>query len=190
MISSTLSSYISNIQQIYSTLSGMGAVIPSNKNISNIYTTLDTLHLDTGNNFKNLVEGNVSGNYIGNASYISTRYAFRDVPVTSITFPECQTISTRVFGYCSTLQSVNFSVCREIGTYAFESCTNLSIVNLQNNSVVPTLSGSNAFLSTPIANSTYLGYYGSIYVPASLYSNYIGATNWAYFATRITSSVI
>ena len=48
-----------------------------------------------------------------------------------------------------------------------------------------TLQNTNAFINTPISNSTYLGYYGSIYVPSSLVDTYKSATNWATYSDRI-----
>lgn len=44
-----------------------------------------------------------------------------------------------------------------------------------------------AFSKTPISDSTYLGYYGSIYVPASLVSSYRIASGWSFYSSRITS---
>jgi len=53
-------------------------------------------------------------------------------------------------------------------------------------SSVCVLAKSNAFNSTPIAGYTTNteGVYGSIYVPASLLSDYKAANNWSYFSSR------
>jgi hypothetical protein len=52
---------------------------------------------------------------------------------------------------------------------------------------VPTLS-TNVFDSTPIGGySTSAGQYGSVYVPASLYNDFIVAENWSSISSRIVS---
>jgi len=45
--------------------------------------------------------------------------------------------------------------------------------------------GTTIFSNTPIHLSTYLGYFGSIYVPASLLASYKTATNWATYSNRM-----
>lgn len=41
--------------------------------------------------------------------------------------------------------------------------------------------------STPMSVSSYLGYFGSIYVPASYVQSYKRASGWSYYSSRITS---
>jgi len=56
-------------------------------------------------------------------------------------------------------------------------------------SSVPTL-GLSAFASTPIGGySDSAGQYGSVYVPASLYSSFLTANNWSLISSRIASVV-
>jgi len=50
---------------------------------------------------------------------------------------------------------------------------------------VPTLVNSNAFYSTPISNSTYIGTYGSIYVKSSMLNAFKTAQTWSAFSNRI-----
>ena len=40
---------------------------------------------------------------------------------------------------------------------------------------------------TPMQSSSYLGYFGSIYVPASYVQSYKRAQGWSYYSSRITS---
>ena len=70
----------------------------------------------------------------------------------------------------------------------FSKCYNLLSVYL-NVSSVTALSNVNAFISTPISDYTTStgGVYGSIFVPTSLYSSFISATNWATYSSRIVS---
>ena len=78
-------------------------------------------------------------------------------------------------------------MCSYIGSSAFYNCNKLESLYLVNSSIVAGLYSTNAFWSTPIANSSYLGHYGSIYVHADQYENYKKATNWANYATRFVS---
>ena len=118
--------------------------------------------------------------------------------------------------YCTNLKRVNLprlqfgsSTVECFGM--FENCNNLSYINLANyskfvdyntfsncNSLETLIIGtalsevcvittSTIFNTTPLSKSSYLGYYGSIYVPASLVDAYKTATNWAVYSDRITS---
>ena len=72
--------------------------------------------------------------------------------------------------------------------YVFSSCHSLSAVYVFDYSnSVPAMANINAFSNTPISNSSYLGDYGSIYVPASLVESYKSATNWVTYSDRITA---
>ena len=68
----------------------------------------------------------------------------------------------------------------------FSNCSNLSMFVIGTGySSVCVLSTYNIFENSPIEYSSYLGYYGSIYVPASLVDAYKTATNWTYYSSRI-----
>ena len=97
-------------------------------------------------------------------------------------FPAVTSIGTYAFCYCSSLTTISLPNVATIASYAFYKCNNLKALYLTGSSLC-TLSGSNAFLSTPIY-STSAGTYGSIYVPTSLLTSYKAATNWTYFSSR------
>lgn len=103
--------------------------------------------------------------------------------LTSVNFPACTTIGSNAFGYCSTLAVASFSSCNIIYMYAFRNCISLESLYLLSTSVC-TLSSTNVFMSTPMSLSTYLGYFGSIYVPSSLLFNYQTAKNWSVYSSR------
>lgn len=64
------------------------------------------------------------------------------------------------------------------------SCTSLSaIIFTKYISSIYT----NYLYRTPIQSSSYLGYFGSIYVPASYVQSYKRAQGWSYYSSRITS---
>lgn len=131
--------------------------------------------------------------------------------LTSISLPSCVNIyGNYAFGYCSKLTDVSVPVCKSFGYYAFTRCIKLSTISMPactsignyvfsgcynllsvylNVSAVPSLGNINTFSSTPISNYTTStgGIYGSIFVPTSLYSSFISATNWANYSSRIVS---
>ena len=106
----------------------------------------------------------------------------------AVSFPECTTIGNYGLGHCSKLTEAVFPKCTTIAAYAFSDCRSLSKITLLA-SVVCTLGSINVFQNTPISQSSYLGYFGSIFVPASLVDAYKAATNWSAYADRITSYV-
>jgi hypothetical protein len=103
------------------------------------------------------------------------------ISLTKVSFPVCTNVGMAAFNGCTNLTEISFPQCTSIGGSAFKNCTSLTSIYL-NVSSVPTLSGTNAFAGTPIANGE-----GSIYVPASLYEEFCNATNWNVFADRIVS---
>lgn len=88
------------------------------------------------------------------------------------------------FANCSNLSAVSLFNCRHIGSNVFSKCYQLVSLYLDN---FCELMG-NAFNSTPIGGySGSAGRYGSIYVPASYYSQYLSASYWSDFSSRIVS---
>lgn len=138
-------------------------------------------------------------------------YAFANcTKLTTISFPNCTTINNYAFAYCTKLTIVNFPTCRIIDGYAFYCCSSLTTASFPKcrtigsrvfsqcaqlislyllGSSVADLSYSNTFSSTPIAGYTTStdGVLGSIFVPSSLYSSYISATNWVFYSDRFVS---
>lgn len=106
-------------------------------------------------------------------------YAFQNCSMlTSVTFPECDTILGLAFQSCSRLNFIDIPKCSDIYNGVFKSCLALSKAIVGTSiSVICNLSNSSVFQSTPIAQSSYLGYFGSIYVPSSLLTQYQTATN-------------
>ena len=107
--------------------------------------------------------------------------------LTSISFPVCMSIGSTAFQACSSLTGVSFPACENIGNNAFSNCVTLLSLYLEA-STVCTL-GNDVFTSTPIGDYTTAtsGVYGSVYVPASLYDQYIVASNWSDISARIVS---
>lgn len=106
----------------------------------------------------------------------------------TLAWDEIQTVPVYCFGNCYVLPEVHFSVVSAIYASAFVNCSKLESVYLYSNTVV-SLNAANAFVNTPISKSSYLGYFGSVYVPSSLVASYKAAAIWSVYADRITAIV-
>lgn len=131
--------------------------------------------------------------------------------LSEVYLPKISIISSYVFAYCSQLKTVSVDSCERLSSYAFYSCINLQSITLPkvslimssvftqcsklesvyilSSSVCMLNGGSYVFYNTPIFNSTYLGRYGSIFVPQSLVDAYKVADSWSRIADRITAYV-
>ncbi len=144
---------------------------------------------------------------------ISASVFMNNGDLTSVSIPNATTIGSHAFSSCASLPLVSFTKAQTIGISAFFGCTSLSTAifsyesatgGMLNGSAFSKccnllslylfggfyqLSNVNAFTSTPISNYTTStgGVYGSIFVPESLYSSYISATNWTTYSDRIVS---
>lgn len=117
-------------------------------------------------------------------------YAFYNCDsLTAVDFPNATAIGNNAFYSCDSLSTASFPNVTSIGTSTFYACFNLISLYLNSISTVPTLSGVSTFFATPIGGrtSSTSGVYGSVYVPASLYSSFLTAENWSSIAERIVS---
>lgn len=118
-----------------------------------------------------------------------TSYAFQNcTSLQSAVFPEVIGIESDSFKNCQNLSMASFDSLSYIRGTAFASCYNLLSLYLMGSSVA-WLIAYTAFNSTPISSYTTStgGVYGSIYVPSSLYSRYLSASNWSRFSSRFVS---
>ena len=129
--------------------------------------------------------------------------------LSEVSFPECKVVYSRAFNQCYSLNAISLPMCSTIYGEVFRDCTNLTkayiplcgniphstFLNCQSLSqlIVGTslskicyLADTGALSSTPIAKSSYLGYFGSIYVPDSLVLEYRSAKYWSTYSSRIT----
>lgn len=106
---------------------------------------------------------------------------------TVMSFSSTRYVAQSAFLNCISLPAVIFnnnSTC-SIYSWAFCTCKKLASVYLLGEPV--DLASINAFASTPLSQSGFLGTFGSIYVPASLYSVYLSKTNWSQYSSRFVS---
>ena len=91
---------------------------------------------------------------------------------------------------CSGLKSLN-TVILNVGSInigAFNGCNALESVYLTRvSTVITSVHSTTAFTNTPLIDSSYLGKFGSIYVPSEMYSLYIANNSWASFTERFVS---
>ena len=78
------------------------------------------------------------------------------------------------------IEELSDGALTNINSYAFYGCKSLTSIKLANTSKICTLSDSNAFNNTPIANKA-----GYIYVPDELVEQYKKSTNWSVYASQI-----
>lgn len=103
----------------------------------------------------------------------------------SLYLPKAESIPAYCFQNCTSLTEISLPAVKSIYTYAFSSCAKLISLYLGGSSVV-NLINKNAFTNTPISQSV-AGEYGSIFVPASLYNDYIVTAGWSAFSARFVS---
>ena len=109
------------------------------------------------------------------------------ISLTTVSLPACTTVGGYAFQDCSALATVSLPVCTSVSGSAFQRCYSLVSLYLTSVSRVPTL-GLSVFSSTPIGGySASAGQYGSVYVPASLYDQFLSATGWSSISARIVS---
>lgn len=116
-------------------------------------------------------------------------YVFTDcVSLTDVSLPQLGTLGIATFNKCLNLSMISLPKASIIQRSAFASCYHLLSLYLMSNSRVY-LNNSSAFNSTPIGGYTAStgGVYGSIFVPASLYSDYLTANYWSLYSDRFVS---
>lgn len=119
----------------------------------------------------------------------SYAFAYCRESLSTVSFPNAMSIKHSAFYSCNSLTTASFPNAKYIGESAFYACYNLISLYLNSISAVPTLWGASTFFNTPIGGRTTStgGVYGSVYVPASLYSSFLTAENWSSIAERIVS---
>lgn len=147
------------------------------------------------NTYKTVYGSSIIGNctflaYVKTKAYYFYPYNFISCPSLSyVSFEASSSLNASVyfgsscFAFCTNLKSVLFSMKATFYSHAFRGCTSLESIYLFSTSIAEN-TYNNAFYQTPLDNSTYLGYYGSIYVRASLLDTYKATTNWVQYSDR------
>lgn len=99
-------------------------------------------------------------------------------------FPKCENIEAGAFSNCSAISVVSFPACSYIKNYAFNNANRLESAYFLGDSV-PTLQGAYVFNTTPLAISTYIGRFGSIFVKQSMLDSFKTAQYWSSMSARM-----
>lgn len=122
--------------------------------------------------------------------------------LSSVNIPKCEFIGNGCFSRCGSLMTMDLPSCTYIDSYAFFGCTYLYSVNLPvcgriNESAfygINTLSITLGSSSVVSLNGTYQFTTGqrniSIYVPISLYAQYLSNTKWMSYSSYIVEPVV
>lgn len=138
--------------------------IASFANVSRVYTAA----------FSNCVS--LATIHFPNVSIIDS-FAFNSCKAEIINLPNCNEIGSEAFRWCSNLKEVFLSKIAYIGSFAFRNCRNISRFDLTNVSSVPT--ANQDFLENVLSLS--------IFVPQSLYGDFLTANRWSQFSSRMVS---
>ena len=107
------------------------------------------------------------------------------VKLKDVYVPVLNCVEQKMFSDCGSLNTISLPVCNKLSDSAFYNCKKLESIYLLSTSIVTLIA--NAFTNTPISKSTYLGYYGSVFVPSSLVDSYKTANAWSIYSDRITA---
>ena len=207
IIQRTITSYFNSTASLLGVYAFMGCYslstieMTSATNLSNsVFTSCSALTTASFPNAKSIGYYAFSGCksltsvYLPIASAIGQSAFYYCITLPSIELPAAKNIEKAAFGYCSALSLVSLgkSTISHNTVFFYQSvfynCKGLKSVYILSNAVA-TLSNADAFYNTPMQYSSYLGYFGSIYVPASLVDSYKASTNWSVYKDRITSYV-
>ena len=103
-----------------------------------------------------------------------------------IDLPMASALAGSTFLNCTKMSYAKFSIAGNIGSSCFYGCSKMESLYLYSTSVAE-LYNKSVFTNTPMSNSTYLGHFGSIYVPASLVDTYKATNYWSFYSDRITA---
>jgi hypothetical protein len=117
-----------------------------------------------------------------NVTNISGNGAFTNCTnLKKINFPNNSNgVGTNCFNGCTSLEYANIGECTWVSSNAFANCSNLEALIITRTKTVPSLSNTNAFSGSAIANGT-----GFVYVADNLYEKYLTTTNWTTYASQI-----
>lgn len=124
---------------------------------------------------------------------IWTSLFYRCSKLKRVVAPGLSRVATGAFSSCSSLAFFSGKCLSYISSYAFYDCRNFSVFLLSSYVSLTKSIGDFAFANTPLENSTYLGYYGSFYVPESYLASYQADSYWASYSARfapLTSEIL
>lgn len=122
-----------------------------------------------------------------NCEVIGSQCFYGDSSLLTASLPKCSLIAQSAFQSCTALKEIYLTSCNSINNSAFNNCRSLESVYLLTSEVCSL--GTGVFFNSPYNASSWIGKFGSIFVPQSLVSEYKSARNWSAFSDRITAYV-
>lgn len=120
-------------------------------------------------------------------SSIGTAAFYNCKNLSEIYIPSCTLIGQSAFINCSKITSIWLPNCSQIGSYGFSGCSILESIYLLSSNVVTIYS--RTFWRTPLDDSSFLGRFGSVFVPESLVDIYKSQNYWSNISDRITAYI-
>lgn len=122
-----------------------------------------------------------SVNFPNSVTNIVTSAFYYCYALTSVILPNnIMSITNEVFAGCYSLASITIpNKVTSLGNQAFASCYGMKVYDFTTHTTIPTLSTAYVFMNIPSDCQ--------IRVPASLYDEWIAATNWSNFASQIVA---
>ena len=111
-------------------------------------------------------------------------YAFNRTGLLKIYAPNIDRIASSCFSEITNLSKAFFKMVYGISQGAFAFCSSLESLYLQAKGMC-SLESTSVFDRTPISASSYIGRFGSIFVPSVLLSKYQNDSVWSYFSERL-----
>lgn len=137
-IASELNALNGYILGAYDEIDDKGGMIPQNKNMANLASSIASISGGGGganNNLTEILEGTTTELYDNDATFLRTNalytYDGRDAYLTSVSFPNVETIGERAFSYQQQLLRINLPKLEKLsGAYNFENCAKLEELRL------------------------------------------------------------
>ena len=116
-----------------------------------------------------------------NVTTATTTFLFDGcISLKNVNIPKVASVSNYAFRDCEALEKIELGNISSCGSYAFSNATSLvTVIIRRDGTQVTSLSATNAFNGTPIANGT-----GFIYVPKNLMDNFKSAKNWSTYSAQ------
>ena len=113
------------------------------------------------------------------ATYLSSNTFRNCTGLKNIKLPSLNSVPSYSLSDCTGLTMADFPMIKSIAANSMTNTTSLEVLILRKTDAITTLSNTNAFTSSAIANGT-----GYIYVPRALIDTYKTATNWKAYASQ------
>lgn len=176
-----MQNYLANSEDLEDIASAIRAKANTTLSYAYPYEFIDKIkNLKTyGNSITDYIDGTVTSIFNNQVSCIPVCRFEGYKLLESVNFPHCKIIENQAFLDCTLLSIARFPECESIGELAFAACSNLTELDISQVTSIPTLS-LHAFEESPLDTHTKAV---TIYIPSSLYSNFVADQNWGSYSS-------